>query len=163
MGVSSKFNQYFSSREDLYWQVYNHEPLYGEFSVGRFQGTELPASAWSETEIARFFGGDTQEDPEAKTKIGGKVEGSVTLYGLPNCIIGGDFNFYAKAKTRREYEADGETVVTWERTGGLKYTGFSVGVDLANVTDNRQGICFAPPTILVYLRERDNTIEPDME
>jgi len=87
----------------------------------------------------------------------------VTLYGSPNSIISGDIRVYTRDLKKRKYVIDGEEVVTWERTGGLKYTGFSVGVELEPVVDNRQGLCWQMPEIYVYLKERDNTVQPDME
>jgi hypothetical protein len=163
LGKTVKLGSGFSTKKDLKWQVYNHSPLYGRFEMGYLIGNELGASQWQESDIANLFGGDTQENPGAATKISGTVEGELTFYGAPNSIISGEVYCYAPALTQRKYNVDGNEVVTWERTGGLKYTGFSVGVELEPVTDNRQGICFSLPKILVYLKERDNKIEPEMD
>ena len=134
----------------------------GEFSTGFMSGTELPAGGWTESEIEKLFGGNDQTSG-AGGKISGQVFGQLTFYGPPDTLVTGTLCAYALAKTVRSYTANDTEVVTYERTGGLKYTGFSVGVELDSVTNNRQGLCFTLPTVLVYVKERDNTIDPAME
>lgn len=163
MGNSVKFGSDFTTKKALSWHVYNHEPMKGEFQTGFLSGMELPGGGWSDSEIAKLFGGMTVTGVSPSGGVvGGHVNGYLTLYGPPDTIVSGSIYAYALAKTTRKYTVDGTDVVTYERTGGLKYNGFTVGVELDDVTDNRQGICFGLPTVLVYVKERDNTVDPSM-
>jgi hypothetical protein len=156
MGLSAKRNDLLDSKQDLKWHVYNSSPLTGEFSMKHIVGNELPQAGWSYADMAELFGGETQENP-GSSKIKGRVSGEVNLYGLPNTLISGDMWVYAKDITKRETATKDGPVLTWERTGGLKYTGFSIGVKLKPIksASGRKGICFDIPKVLVYLKERD--------
>jgi len=169
MGQSVSLTRLNGSKESLYWTCYNHEPTIFNGNVEYLIGNELGPEEWSETNIASLFGGVTQTDP-GQSKISGRVTGTVTLYGRPNCLISGELVVYAKDMTKRRFVVNNEEVVTYERTGGLKYTGFSAYVNpnfSADEEDDenaavRKGMCFKRPTVLVYLKERDITQEPDM-
>lgn len=163
------------SKERLYWQVYNHEPMKGSFSMSFLRGDELPAGGWTTAAMSRLFGGPDQERaglPGCQpSHINGKVSGTLTLYGSPDTIIAGNFYAYALAMQKKTYKVTNpatgasEQTVTYERTGGLKYTGFSFGVELLNERQatGRWGLCFSVPRILVYMAEKDRAVEPAME
>jgi len=89
----------------------------------------------------------------------GKATGTVTLYGLPNCILAGDLAVYAKAYTTRSYNLPGESqpVVTAERTGGYRRGALVFRLGIADtVAGTRKGIMCSVPRLLVYLRERNS-------
>ena len=156
------------TREQLYWQVYNHSPMIGRFSMDHIRGDELGASEWNESDIEKLFGGESQIDAGfkngAKSKISGRVKGNVTLYGMPDTIVTGDLYVYAPALRVNTYIANGEQVKTYERTGGLKKTGIAIGAPpVGGGGTKRQGIGFEVPTLLVYMAERDSTKRPDMK
>ena len=162
MGQSVKLPTNSNNKYNLNWTVTNNDPLYGDFGMSHIKGNELPAGGWTEEAITnQYFGGTYQTSPSG-SYITGMVSGEVTFYGLPQSIISGNFTVYAAAKTKHEYWADGEHIVKWDRTGGLKYTGFSVGVEVGAIASGRQGICFGVPTVVVYLKERDSSIEPNV-
>jgi hypothetical protein len=164
MGKSVKLGRnYKNEKQDMSWSVYNHAPMKGKFSISRLSGSELGASEWNEDNLASLFGGSSQEyaglEGGASSKIGGRVSGTLTMYGLPNTMLSGTIYAYAKKMTKREHVANGsETVVTYERTGGLKYTGFIVGVDIGQ-SSGRKGMCFGMPRVIVYAKERDSAEE----
>ena len=159
-----------TDKEKLFWQVYNHQPFIGNFNMGYIRGDEMPAGGWNESDIEKLFGGQEQTEVGLEggstTYISGNVSGNVTLYGIPDAIISGDFYVYAKALTERSYVVGNELVKTYERTGGLKYTGFSTGIfikDDESVEQSRKSVAFKVPIIKIYLRERDNTKKPQMQ
>lgn len=168
MGFSAKMGTNLNyAKSKLYWKVYNHEPMRGEFSVSRLSGNEVQgfgSGAFSESSVEILFGGSDQEyaglpqgSPPAipATRITGRASGTVTVYGCPNTILSGSIYAYARDITTRTCG----DVVTYERTGGLKYTGFYV----KNVPEpieggsGRCGVCFSRPRIIIYAKERELT------
>jgi hypothetical protein len=157
------------SREKLYWSVTNPQPLVGDFNVDFFVGNELPPAGWNDSSIEKFFGGTTQEyvglEGGPSSCISGKVGGKVILYGMPDTIVTGNIYVYAKDYTEHTYVADGKRITKYERTGGLKYTGFAVTPELQKSFEGagRQGMCYGVPEIIIYAKERDSTKKPEMK
>ncbi|MGQ4893430.1 MAG: hypothetical protein ACP6IQ_02255 [Candidatus Njordarchaeia archaeon] len=162
-GESVKIN---GKKYDMQYAVYNTERLKGNFKIGYIYGNELPAKGWTEGEISKLFGGMTQKwagigEKAPATKITGKATGEAYIYGPPKKVISGKIPVYAPKMIKREYIIDGKNkVVTYERTGGLLYTGMAFGPlsmldGLKTNEKGRRGICYSPPELIVYLRERD--------
>ena len=164
MGYSAKYatDAKEVKKEKLTWMVYNHKPLYGDFYLNYLVGNELPKAGWTEGDIERLFGGADQTkaglEDGPSSYICGKVHGNVTLYGMSNTIISGDLFVYARAITTRHYVVGDERVTTYERTGGLKATGFAVTPEIkaSTATSSRKGKCFKP-VVKIFMQERDNT------
>ncbi|MCK9279262.1 MAG: hypothetical protein M0P71_01350 [Melioribacteraceae bacterium] len=157
-------------RKDMKWIVTNPNRCDADFQDLQFVGNELHGN--KERNFDEILNGGTGSEKtngfvNSKHIIGGKVETSVVLSGLPNTIISGDLYVYAKAITEEvttyRTPLGMETKKTYERTGGIDKTGFMIGVkdllDGSSSKKGRRGICFTKPQVIVYLRERDSTEE----
>lgn len=146
-------------RRPMQWHCYNHQRLVWEPQVGWLVGDELPAGGWGDHDVANLFTGrhgDNLSDLGPGSPVGGTVEGAVTLYGASETLISGDLKVCARATTRRVYgTGNGQTVETYERTGGFRSGMFTFRLGLGEVTDGRKSISAAVPQVLIYLRERD--------
>jgi hypothetical protein len=149
----------------LRWHAHNHQPLVWKPVIGWLQGDELGRRG-SDSDIMSLYSGgrgSNLADLGEGALLGGRVEGQVTLYGLPNALVSGQVCVYAKATTTRTTRVGpGQQVVTHERTGGLKSGAlvFRLEVD-GSWERGRKSVSCAVPRLLVYLKERDLADRPD--
>jgi hypothetical protein len=153
----------------LYWQVYNHDPIFWGTWQGWLSGDEMGASQWDDNSVLGVFSGGhggVISDCGPNAALGGKAAGTVTLYGMPSVILSGDLAVYAKSYTNRTYNlSNGQVVSTAERTGGFRKGAFVFRLSInENLMDGqRKSIGCGVPKVLVYLRERnsDPRLDPD--
>jgi hypothetical protein len=160
MGFSEKISTNGGNPLQLYWQVYNHEPVIWDRSLGWLVGDELgPGASDDESILSVFSGGNGSDLSEIGPggALTGKANGKVSLYGLPNTILSGNLAVYAKAITSRTYHLpDGQVVQTGERTGGYRSGAFVFRLTInENVVNGRKGVSCGVPRVLIYMRERD--------
>lgn len=159
-------------RADLEWQVTNKDRTTYKFGGWSLNGLELAGGA-NHAKLKEFMSGNDETNngldekvngdsstDEVKRRLSGKSTGKITLTGLPNCIISGILCVYAPEKIVETGDYSGNRITTYERTGGLRKTGFGFFVNsLAQRNGNAGGgalACYAmsKPRMVVYLRER---------
>lgn len=152
-----------NKRVDMDWVVTNKERTIYYTSELELTGMELMSGVTTST-MQEFVGGNDEEmNGLEKDKDGnpvrrmfsGKVSGTATLTGLPNCIVSGILCIRAEAE--RTETINGVTVT--EKTGGLKITGFpfQVPVSVAGADDSGAKLAcigVSKPEVVVYLSER---------
>lgn len=171
------------TRYDMNWQVTNKKRVYYDrsFNWNGLRGTELcdvyneSGSSVDKDAFEKFLGGggdetknglstDIENDKGVVRILSGKVYGEITLTGLPNTIIGGVLYVYAPAKKIRTYNINGKQVKTYERTGGMRRTGFpfvptKAQLKAKDLPAYLNCIALTKPKVVVYLRERLTTEE----
>lgn len=157
-----------NKRVELNWMVTNKErTIYEHCSEPYLTGLEL-AQGVTHSSFKDFLGGNDETDnglnneEDNRFLFSGKVKGKITLTGLPNCIVSGVLYVRAPAIRETSYTINGETVIARERTGGLRYTGFTFmpSLSVRGPDANGQSLtCIAgeKPKLVVYLKERDVT------
>jgi hypothetical protein len=159
-------------RADLEWQVTNKDRTTYKFGGWSLNGLEL-AGGVSHAKLKGFMNGNDEtfngldrkvnsdsSTDEVTRRLSGKSTGKITLTGLPNCIISGILCVYAPEKIVYSQNYNGNQITTYERTGGMKRTGFGFYVNkLAQRNESAKGgqlSCYAmsKPRLVVYLRER---------
>ena len=174
-------------RYDMNWQVSNKKRLVYKHTGGwdGLRGTELcdayrsGGCSTDKDAYEKFLGGSGDEtknglstDIETLIDVGGikvehrisrtlgeKVSGEITLTGLPNSIIGGVLYVYAPKIKTRTVTQGGNTITTYERTGGMRRTGFpfvptKAELDDINIEKYINCVSLTKPKMVVYLRER---------
>jgi hypothetical protein len=154
-------------RVDLNWMVTNKDRTIYQCSEPYLTGLELAGEGVTHSSFKKFLGGNDESDngqlwSEDKFLFSGKVRGKITLTGLPNCIVSGILCVRAPAIRETSYSINGQTVIARERTGGLRYTGFTFMPKLKVRAADGEGqslTCIAgnKPKLVVYLKERDVT------
>ena len=184
MGKSIYFRKQ-GGRYKMNWKVSNKKRLVYKYSGewDDLRGTELcdayreGGAGTDKDAFEKFLGGGGDETKnglstdieEQKNKsdnvktvsrrLGGKVSGEITLTGLPNTIIGGVLYVYAPKTKTRSVNIGGNAVTTYERTGGMRRTGFPFTPTKAMLKNDGiekyiNCVSLTKPKIVVYLRER---------
>lgn len=184
MGESIYFRKQ-GGRYKMNWKVSNKKRLVYKYSGewDDLRGTELcdayreGGAGTDKDAFEKFLGGGGDETKnglstdieEQKNKsdnvktvsrrLGGKVSGEITLTGLPNTIIGGVLYVYAPKTKTRSVNIGGNAVTTYERTGGMRRTGFPFTPTKAMLKNDGiekyiNCVSLTKPKIVVYLRER---------
>lgn len=139
------------------WVCYNQELMGlssktkqstgGYFIKPNFRGDELGSNYNDNKYFSELFG-------ESCSKISGRCEGEISIYGKPDVIISGRKRFKAPAYRKLVYKTPKGELAYNERTGGLKRNGFVVGIRV-RPKNKRQTLAWEQPTIVVYARERN--------
>lgn len=163
MGQSVKLVAKNNTRETLSWRCYNDDLVVWEPKIGNLTGDELPQNGWDDLSVLNLYSGNhgtTMSDIGTQGFISGYASGKVTLYGAPGVILSGNLMVYAKAVTTRTWQDQSNNQVSvYERTGGMREGVFVFRLLVDEVVSNaRKSISCGVPKIVVYLRERDQTV-----
>ena len=143
------------------WVCYNHIPATLDYSMqaisgGYFLPPELKSTTLGQTvDNDKFF---VDQFGENLRYIRGRCKTEVTFYGAPEQILSGTIRVKAPAYTTKVINTGSGSVVTRERTGGIKdgCLVFKLGVKECK---GRKTLAWNKPTIIVYAKERNPTDE----
>lgn len=169
MGSSVIFRRS-AKREKLSWTVFNEvKTRYSGPKKVTLSGKECLSDV-TQNGFDSFMGFDEKDNglPNDVTKrqLISPCFGQITLKGLPNSLISGILYVYAPANVVSSKDINGDIITTYERTGGMRYTGFVIDIkDIMsefmkkNPDASKFLFCMAmtKPELIVYLRDRSIT------